>query len=172
MIQKIILGETPGLATLAKSFWKYQKGKAIYRTGQCDAIMGTGLFGLADSVWPFRSETFRYKLFRSGPFWSGPFWSGPFRSGRFGLGTFPSRHFCTKTTNCICLFKWLLYRQAKCHASSCYTNSLLRNHDCDKNWIVIMSLKYLYLIVNADNDLICLLMITKIISSYWLTVGS
>jgi len=35
-----------------------------------------------------------------------------------------------------------------------------------------MSLKYLYLIENVDNDLICLLMITKIICWCWLTVGS
>jgi len=34
-----------------------------------------------------------------------------------------------------------------------------------------MSLKYLYLIENVDNDLICLLKITKIICSCWLTVG-
>jgi len=43
------------------------------------AKSGIGLFGLADLVWPFRSEPFR---------------SEPFRSGRFGLGTFWS-HFCT-----------------------------------------------------------------------------
>ena len=35
-----------------------------------------------------------------------------------------------------------------------------------------MSLKHLYLIENVDNDLICLLMITKIICWCWLTVGS
>ena len=35
-----------------------------------------------------------------------------------------------------------------------------------------MSLKSLYLIENVDNDLICLLMIMKIICSCWLTVGS
>jgi len=35
-----------------------------------------------------------------------------------------------------------------------------------------MGLKYLYLIENVDNDLICLQMITKIICSCLLTVGS
>jgi len=35
-----------------------------------------------------------------------------------------------------------------------------------------MSFNYLYLIENVDHDLICLLMITKIIRSCWLTVGS
>jgi len=30
-----------------------------------------------------------------------------------------------------------------------------------------MSYKYLYLIENVDNDLICFLMITKIIRSWW-----
>ena len=70
----------------------------------------------------------RNRTFRSEPFRSEPFWSGRFRSGGFGLGTFRSRRFCTQTTPCICLFK---YRQAKCHASWCYTNSFLRSHDCD-----------------------------------------
>jgi len=35
-----------------------------------------------------------------------------------------------------------------------------------------MTLKYFYLIANFDNDLICLLMIMKIICWCWLTVGS
>jgi len=35
-----------------------------------------------------------------------------------------------------------------------------------------MSLKYLYLIENVDNDLICLLMITKIICLWWFTIAS
>ena len=61
---------------------------------------GTGLFALADSNWPFRSESFRSESFRSESFRSesfrsGPFRSGPFRSGRSGLETFRSRHFCT-----------------------------------------------------------------------------
>ena len=32
-------GKTQGLAPLAKSFWKYQRRNAIYRTGQCDLIL-------------------------------------------------------------------------------------------------------------------------------------
>ena len=35
-----------------------------------------------------------------------------------------------------------------------------------------MTLKNLYLIANVDNDLVCLLMIMKIIRRCWLTVGS
>jgi len=35
-----------------------------------------------------------------------------------------------------------------------------------------MSLKYLYLSENVNNDLVCLMVITKIICSCWLTVGS
>jgi len=42
-------------------------------------------------------------------------------------------------TDDICLLKWL-YRQAKCHASWCYTNSVLRSRDCEK---------YLYLIAKC-----------------------
>jgi len=38
-------------------------------------LPGTGLFGLAVSVWSFQSD----------PFWSEPFRSEPFRPGRFGL---------------------------------------------------------------------------------------
>ena len=40
-------------------------------------------------------------------------------------------------TTFLCINNWLplfikwLYRQAKCHASWCYANSLLRSHDCD-----------------------------------------
>ena len=43
----------------------------------------SGRFGLADSVWPFRSEPFRSEQFRS----------EPFRSGRFGLAVLVTRHF-------------------------------------------------------------------------------
>ena len=48
----------------------------------------------------------------------------------------------------------------------------LRGHDCDEIWIVIMILKNLDLLPNVDADLICLLMIMKIICWCWLTVGS
>jgi len=44
---------------------------------------GTGLFGMADAFWPFRSEPFRYEPFRSEAFWS-----GPFRSGDISVTTF------------------------------------------------------------------------------------
>jgi len=32
-------GKSPGLAPLIKSFWKYQKRIATYRTAQCDLII-------------------------------------------------------------------------------------------------------------------------------------
>jgi len=52
-------------------------GKFVY----CLVNIGTGLFGLADSVW-----TFRFEPFQSEPFRPGPFRVRAFRSGRFGLG--------------------------------------------------------------------------------------
>ena len=75
--------------------------------------MGVAPAGTRLSVWSIRSG--RFDLSRFGPAVS--VW------GHFG-------HFYTQTADCICLFKWL-YRQAKCRASWCYTNSLLRSHDYD-----------------------------------------
>jgi len=108
----------------------------------------------------------------------------PIRSGRFGpalviwaLSVWAVSVWAVSVwplwsgTDCICFFKWL-YRQAECHANWCYTNSILRSHYCDEIWIVIVSLKYLQLIENVDNDSIFLLTITKIICWCWLTVGS
>ena len=31
--------KTPGLASLAKSFWKYEKSNGAYETGRCDVII-------------------------------------------------------------------------------------------------------------------------------------
>jgi len=66
---------------------------------------GTGRFGLADSIWPFRSGRFSLSRFSLSRFGLSRFGHGTFRCGRFGLGTFQSRHFCTQTTYYIRLFK-------------------------------------------------------------------
>jgi len=59
---------------LADSVWPFRSG----RFGLAVSVrpFRSGRFGLADVIWPIRSEPFR-----SGPFRSGPFRSGPFRSG-------------------------------------------------------------------------------------------
>ena len=71
------------------------------------------------SVWPIRSGRLGLAVSVK------PFRSGPFRSWDISVTTF------LYINNWLhCLLKWL-YRQAKCHASWFYTNSLLRSHNCD-----------------------------------------
>ena len=116
--------------------------------------IGTELFGLADSVWPFRSD----------PFWPGPFVTAVSVWGHFGhdisvhkqliafvyLNDYIGRRNVTLAGVIPTLFWGFM---------------IAINLNCNYG-----SLKYLYLIENVDNDLIYLLMITKMLCSCWLTV--
>ena len=93
-----------GLFGMAGSVWPVRSG----RFGLTVSVwpIRSEPFGLSLSVWAFRSEPFGLSRFGLGRFGLGLFCHGTFRSGRFDLRTFRSRHSCTQITSYIRLFKW------------------------------------------------------------------
>ena len=84
-------------------------GSSNHSTLKMLCAPGTGLFGLANLVWPFRSGPFRS---RNISVW-------PFRSQDISFTTF------LYTNNFLHSFiEMINYWQGKCHSSWCYTNSL------------------------------------------------